>query len=53
MRRGAFRGTHRGLCHVVTWLLWSADHRYANFGKLPADQPANLYQREPLIGTVL
>ena len=39
------------LDRVVTWLLWSADHSYANFGTLPADQPANLYQRQPLIGT--
>ncbi len=44
-------GESLDLDRVVTWLLWSADHSYANFGTLPADQPANLYQREPLIGT--
>ena len=26
------------LDRVVTWLLWSADHHYACFGTLPADE---------------
>ncbi len=47
----AWYGESLDLDRIVTWLLWSADHSYANFGVLPADVPANLYQREPLIGT--
>jgi hypothetical protein len=34
-------GESLDLDRVVTWLLWSADHHYANFGNLPADEPAD------------